>query len=294
MNALLELLKETLQRSTGVCPLVVADGWPSLLAGLAADSFRAVRVGDAEDGAETAFYKRFEPREFAERQRTNVVRVRRGSPGGIIDGRDAHVNVDVFVEILPELQMGNAGPAITCILVSGRFAVRVAIDGLPAEVVDGLRAGQHAFDDGTGSVSMRFPIEPGLAGTLVVAPHRIFHDGSYQAESDGGFQWLWTGPDRHSRLLLGSLETRPATLKVTIMSEGCPGNGEKIKTFINGVARAVHFEPWGNGSGRLTTTVEQDDENPLVLSLLVPAMHDVEGRRLGVCVGTLEFSRKAE
>ncbi len=292
LNALLDVLKDVFNRSTGERLLVVAEGWPSLILGVATDAFHTSRVGTSEDEVETEFYRRFERWDLKSPHRTKVVRIRRKTPGSRPD--DTSLEVTFSFDVLPEFGTAIAEPAITCALVAGDLTFYVVINGLPSVAADAMCACPFAGGNGSGMLSFQFPADSGLGRTLVITPHRVLHDGLYRAEGEGDFQWLWTGPDKHSRLLIGCVDTRPATLKVTIVSEGCLGNGENLRVYINGVTREVSFDSWGNGSGRLSMTINRDDDNPLVLSILVPAMHEVGGRTLGVCIGAIELSRRVE
>jgi hypothetical protein len=120
---------------------------------------------------------------------------------------------------------------------------------------------------------------------------RLLHDGAYASEGDADYSWLWTGPQRQARLLLGALPEDIRMLRASIVDVGVPEALERLAVFLDG-ARVAHEVEWAEGRQRvLRLALPPGRMGWQVLGLGAGAMRsdDDGARQLGLCIDWVEL-----
>jgi hypothetical protein len=116
------------------------------------------------------------------------------------------------------------------------------------------------------------------------------HDGGYRSEADGTYTWLWSGPERHLRMALGSLPPLSRWLKVAVIGVPKAALLDNMAASLNGARAPLRLERWSSTSAGVIVDLPPALGADLVLGLSVPqtVKEDQGERRLGFCVHKIE------
>ncbi|MFC3125943.1 hypothetical protein ACFOD4_12815 [Pseudoroseomonas globiformis] len=118
----------------------------------------------------------------------------------------------------------------------------------------------------------------------------LAHDGDYRSEADGSYTWLWSGPERHFRMALGSLPPLARWLKIAVI--GVPDSAllDDLAATVNGARVPHRVERWSDTSGGILVDLPRGPPADMVLGLAARrVIQEKNGeRRLGFCVHKIE------
>lgn len=190
------------------------------------------------------------------------------------------------------IQAGAEAQRYRFLLPSGALDTALSAMGGPGQppglaVVPGLGEGEVATlrIEATPAWEMQ---PPPLLATIPAAD--LIHDGSYRSEADGSYTWLWSGPDRHLRMALGSLPPLSRWLKVAIIGVPKAELLDNMAATLNGTRVPVRLERWSSTSAGVAVDLPAEPLPGLILGLSVPqVVQEEQGeRRLGICVHKIE------
>jgi hypothetical protein len=150
-----------------------------------------------------------------------------------------------------------------------------------------------AYRSGKGLIQIEIaPPEPDAEGRLLaeIQASDMIHDGQYRSEKEGTYSWLWSGPERHLRIALGSLPYAARWLKVVLIGVVETGLLDALTVSLNGLRLPHRLERWSAVSAGVVVDLPRDWPSDLVLGVAVPrtAREDEGDRRLGVCLHKIE------
>lgn len=156
--------------------------------------------------------------------------------------------------------------------------------------------------DGSGSYRLAVPGASGPSGppvperiaavpaaALVFSAAQFLHDGGYQAEKDGSYSWLWTGPSPHFRLIVPRAPDRRArSAEICMVRTESPWTLDQLRVQIDGLHAPHRLERWSESSGKIVIALPPADDYTVV-GVIVPAMDKdaYSGRPIGLCVDKL-------
>lgn len=155
--------------------------------------------------------------------------------------------------------------------------------------------GEEEAEDASGPVVLcaaPLPL-PNDAPLLTQIPaSALIHDGNYrsEADADGAYSWVWTGPERHARMVFGTLPPAARWLKVAVIGVGKAAQLEGLATTLDGATLPHRLERWSETSAGVIMDLPPGYSGSPVLGLAVPAtVQESEGiRRLGLCIHKIE------
>ncbi|PWC26331.1 hypothetical protein [Teichococcus aestuarii] len=153
--------------------------------------------------------------------------------------------------------------------------------------------GKDAAEDSSGPVVLcaaPLPLPHDAPLLTQIPASALIHDGAYRSEADGAYSWVWTGPERHVRMVFGTLPPAARWLKVAVIGAGKAAQLEGLVATLDGATLPHRLERWSETSAGVIVDLPPGYSGSPILGLAVPAtVQEPEGiRRLGLCIHKIE------
>ncbi|WP_120008804.1 hypothetical protein [Teichococcus vastitatis] len=207
-----------------------------------------------------------------------------GEAAGLLAKHPDHASVALQIDVGTDaaryhlvLPASDAAAAAEALEAAGRrLGLAVALGGT-AEL-------QLRLDVPSAAAAPRPPLLAKLPAGLLA------HDGAYRSEADGDYSWLWSGPERHLRIALGSLPPFSRWLKLAVIGVPRPEMLDRMAVSLNGDQVPCRLERWSDTSAGVVVDLPAELPPDLILGLSVPYLvkEDQGERRLGFCMDKIE------